>query len=48
MSPDVAAFLLNLLVQQNLAIGAPDFADLAALIARAKAELEAIAAGDDA
>lgn len=39
LSVDVAGFLLGLLNAQQLAAGAPDFAEVAGLVVRAKAEL---------
>lgn len=46
MSPDVAAFLLDLLLRQHIPVNDPQLVSLAALAARARAELEdAVAAG---
>ena len=45
MSPDVAAFLLDLLCRQTLAAGADDLVPTAVLVERAKTELRAQLAG---
>lgn len=48
MTGDVAAFLRNMLAGSTLNVGAPDFAEVAALAAKALTQLDAILAGDDA
>jgi hypothetical protein len=48
MSPDVAAFLLDLVNRQQVAAGAPDFASVAGLIVRAQSELVAVLEGAQA
>jgi len=45
VSPDVAAFLRNMLANSTLNVGAPDFADVAALAAKALHQLDEILEG---
>lgn len=42
MSPEVAQFLGSLLAQQTLQVGAPDFAETAALVNQAIVELSEV------
>lgn len=44
MSPDVAAFLRDLLASQQVNVGAPDFQQVAALAHKALGELDQIIA----
>lgn len=46
MSPEIAAFLRNMLVNSTLNVGAPDFAEVAALAAEALTQLDQIIGGD--
>lgn len=39
MTPEIAAFLYNLVCAQTVNAGAPDFDEVVALLQRAKAEL---------
>lgn len=45
MSPDVAAFLRNMLANSTLNVGAADFAEVAALAAKSLSQLDAIIDG---
>lgn len=45
MTPDVAAFLRNMLAGSTLNVGAADFAEVAALAAKSLAQLDAILEG---
>lgn len=45
MTPDVAAFLRNMLAGSTLSVGAPDFAEVATVAARALGELDEILGG---
>ena len=44
MTPDVAAFLRNMLANQQVNVGAPDFAQVAALASKALGQLDQIIA----
>lgn len=46
MTVDVAVFLRRMLASQQVAVGAPDFAEVAALAAEAMAQLDQIIEGD--
>ena len=46
MTPDVAAFLRNMLANSTLNVGAPDFAEVAALAGEALIQLDRIIEGD--
>lgn len=45
MTPQVAAFLRNLLVQQQINVGSPDLVEVATLAADALTQLDAIIEG---
>lgn len=44
MTPDVAAFLRNMLASQQVQVGAPDFGQVVALASKALAQLDQIIA----
>ena len=44
MTPDVAAFLRNMLANQQVQVGAPDFAQVVALASEALSQLDQIIA----
>lgn len=48
MSPEVAAFLRNMLAGSTLSVGAPDFPQVATLAAEALAQLDKIIGSDNA
>lgn len=47
MTPDVAAFLRNMLMQQTISAGSPELLEVAALTAKAIVQLDQISAESD-